>query len=77
MAGKVVAMKVISSVIAKAEGGEVNVARVCAQAGVSRQFFYNQLARYRTRWSRAEVSAAVVVANYDAGCGARTHREVA
>jgi transposase InsO family protein len=48
MAGKVVAMKVISSVIAKAEGGEVNVARVCAQAGVSRQFFYNQLARYRS-----------------------------
>jgi transposase InsO family protein len=47
MADKVVALKVISSVIAKAEGAEVNVARVCAQAGVSRQFFYNQLARYR------------------------------
>lgn len=40
-------MKVISSVIAKAEGAQVNVAQVCAQAGVSRQFFYNQLARYR------------------------------
>jgi transposase InsO family protein len=47
MAGKVVSMKVISSVIAKAEGAEVNVARVCAQAGVSRQFFSDQLARYR------------------------------
>jgi len=41
-------MKVISSVIAKADGAQVNVARVCAQAGVSRQFFYNQLARYRS-----------------------------
>lgn len=40
-------MKVISSVIAKADGAQVNVAQVCAQAGVSRQFFYNQLARYR------------------------------
>lgn len=48
MAGKVVSMKVISSVIAKADGGRVNVAQVCAQAGVSRQFFYNQLARYRS-----------------------------
>ena len=40
-------MKVISSVIAKADGARVTVAQVCAQAGVSRQFFYNQLARYR------------------------------
>lgn len=48
MASKVIVMKVISSVIAKADGADVNVSAVCAEAGVSRQFFYNQLCRYRT-----------------------------
>lgn len=47
MASKVISMRVISAVIAKADGADVNVAKVCAEAGVSRQFFYNQLARYR------------------------------
>jgi hypothetical protein len=47
MASKVIVMKVISAVIAKAGGADVNVARVCRESGVSRQFFYNQLARYQ------------------------------
>jgi transposase InsO family protein len=47
MASKVIVMKVISAVIAKADGADVNVAAVCVDAGVSRQFFYNQLSRYR------------------------------
>jgi transposase InsO family protein len=40
-------IKIVSAVIAQAEGAEVNVAEVCRQAGVSRQYFYNQLDRYR------------------------------
>jgi transposase InsO family protein len=47
MAEKVISMKIWSAVIAKADGLEVNVARVCASAGVSRTLFYNLLARYR------------------------------
>ena len=40
-------MRVISAVIAAAEGGEVCVAQVCRDAGVSRKTFYKWLARYR------------------------------
>lgn len=40
-------MRVISAVIAAAEGGSVNVAGVCRDAGVSRKTFYKWLARYR------------------------------
>lgn len=47
MASKVIVMRVISSVIAKADGADVNVTAVCVEAGVSRQFFYNLLSRYR------------------------------
>ena len=41
-------MRVISAVIAVAEGATVNVARVCRDAGVSRKTFYKWLERYRT-----------------------------
>jgi transposase InsO family protein len=47
MARKVTSMRVISAVIAVAEGGSVNVAEVCRDAGVSRKTFYKWLARYR------------------------------
>jgi transposase InsO family protein len=47
MAGKLTSMRVISAVIAVAEGGTVNVARVCREAGVSRKTFYKWLGRYR------------------------------
>lgn len=40
-------MRVISAVIAVAEGGSVNVAQVCREAGVPRKTFYKWLARYR------------------------------
>lgn len=40
-------MKVISSVIAVAEGKPVNVTQVCRDAGVARQTFYRLLDRYR------------------------------
>jgi transposase InsO family protein len=40
-------MRVISAVIAVAEGSAVNVSRVCRDAGVSRKTFYKWLARYR------------------------------
>lgn len=48
MAEKVTPMKIVSAVIAKADGMDVNVAQVCKKAGVSRTLFYNLLARYRT-----------------------------
>jgi transposase InsO family protein len=47
MARTVVSMRVISAVIAVAEGGVVNVSEVCRDAGVSRKTFYAYLARYR------------------------------
>ena len=47
MARTVTSMRVISAVIAAAEGGEVRVAQVCREAGVSRKTFYKWLARYR------------------------------
>lgn len=40
-------MRVISSVIAKAEGAAVNVTAVCREAGVAPKTFYKLLARYR------------------------------
>jgi transposase InsO family protein len=40
-------MRVISAVIAVAEGATVNVAAVCRDTGVSRKTFYKHLARYR------------------------------
>jgi transposase InsO family protein len=40
-------MRVISAVIAVAEGATVNVSGVCRDAGVSRKTFYKHLARYR------------------------------
>ena len=43
----VVSMRVISAVIAVAEGAVVNVSQVCRDAGVSRKTFYEYLARYR------------------------------
>lgn len=39
-------MKLFAAVIAVGEGAEVNVARTCASAGVSRKTFYKWLARY-------------------------------
>lgn len=47
MAEKVISMRIWSAVIAKADGLDVNVAGVCAQAGVSRTLFYKLLARYK------------------------------
>jgi len=47
MASKVISMKLISVVIAVAEGRSVNVARVCREASVSRATFYRLLDRYR------------------------------
>jgi transposase len=47
MARKVTSMRVISAVIAVAEGASVNVAQACRDAGVSRKSFYKWLARYR------------------------------
>src|ERR1700675_2788389 len=47
MARKLISMRVISAVIAVAEGATVNVARVCRDAGVSRKTFYKWLERYR------------------------------
>lgn len=41
-------MRVVSAVIAKADGLDVNVAYECAKAGVSRALFYKMLARYKT-----------------------------
>lgn len=46
-------MKVWSAVIAKADGLDVNVARECARAGVSRALFYKLLARYRVEGETA------------------------
>jgi transposase InsO family protein len=40
-------MRVISAVMAVAEGAAVNVSGVCRDAGVSRKTFYKHLARYR------------------------------
>jgi transposase InsO family protein len=40
-------MRVVSAVIAVAEGAVVNVSSVCRDAGVSRKTFYKHLARYR------------------------------
>jgi transposase InsO family protein len=47
VARKVTSMKVITAVIAAAEGAEVNVSATCQMAGVSRKTFYKWLARYR------------------------------
>ena len=47
MAEKVISMKIVSAVIAKADGLDVNVAVECNRAGVSRTLFYNLLCRYR------------------------------
>lgn len=47
MAEKVISMKIVSAVIAKADGLDVNVAHECHKAGVSRTLFYNLLCRYR------------------------------
>lgn len=47
MAGKVIPMKLFAAVVAVGEGAELNVARTCASAGVSRKTFYKWLARYR------------------------------
>ena len=40
-------MRVVSAVIAVAEGAAVNVSSVCRDSGVSRKTFYKHLARYR------------------------------
>jgi transposase InsO family protein/DNA-binding transcriptional ArsR family regulator len=47
MASKVIAMKLISAVIAVAEGRPVNVTQLCRDVGVSRPTFYRLLDRYR------------------------------
>jgi transposase InsO family protein len=47
MARMVTSMRVVSAVIAVAEGAVVNVSGVCRDAGVSRKTFYKHLARYR------------------------------
>jgi transposase InsO family protein len=51
MAEKVISMKIWSAVIAKADGLDVNVAAVCAEADVSRTLFYKLLARYEVEGS--------------------------
>jgi transposase InsO family protein len=48
MARTVTSMKVISAVLAVAEGHSLNVAAICRDAGVSRKTFYKWLARYRS-----------------------------
>ena len=53
MAGTVVSMKVISLVIAVAEGAVVNVTRACQEVGVSRKTFYAYLSRYRAEGTAA------------------------
>jgi transposase InsO family protein len=47
MARKVTSMKLIAVVMAHVDGGSVNVARVCREAGVSRKTFYKWAQRYR------------------------------
>jgi transposase InsO family protein len=47
MAGKVIPMKLFAAIVALDEGLLLNVARTCAEAGVSRKTFYKWLARYR------------------------------
>jgi hypothetical protein len=47
MAEKVISMKIVSAVIAKADGLDVNVAHECNKAGVSRTLFYKILSRYK------------------------------
>jgi transposase InsO family protein len=47
MAEKVIPMKLFAVIVAVDEGLLVNVARTCAEAGVSRKTFYKWLARYR------------------------------
>ena len=39
-------MKLLASVVASAEVGEVNVSELCAAEGVSRKTFYKWRARY-------------------------------
>ena len=47
MAGKVISMRVMAAVMAFVAGEPMNVARVCAEVGISRQSFYKYVARCR------------------------------